>query len=471
MHKKTRRPQASTPLLSICIPTFNRAETLKLLLENIAQVGASQLEKIEIVISDNASTDHTEQVVRSRIDLPIKYNKNTYNIGGAKNLLTATGRLATGDFVWIIGDDDLILPKGIETVLDSIENNKNIDYHYINFGWIKASLRDSVITENKIEILKTLKFNFQCNLKEWKLLSKLEDLATLPGNNPSALFCGIFCFATRRQFFVDALDWIKPTSCTYPTTVHLDDWYPHAMASVIPNIGKPIAYIGTPCMMQAVGGWEWKVWLSKSQIFGVYELFEFIEKNGFDRKCMNQLWRSYYDMAGRIFSLMQCNPAEHKGLDIVLKKSIPRAASNKIFWKAFMHATRTNVETNYEADFMAKHVEKLVKNNSNIKIGIWGLQSRGYTFIKKNPGLHKNIVWIADKSKQLHGEKMEPINMTISPPETIADAGLDCLIIGTQRKHINSIKKEVKNKISPSTFIISLEGMEENKAYQMIPNK
>jgi glycosyltransferase involved in cell wall biosynthesis len=255
--------KSSKPLLSICIPTFNRADSLGLLLENISRECAPHLDRIEIVISDNASTDHTETVVKNRSDLPIAYSKNTKNLGGAGNLLTATAKIATGEFIWIIGDDDMILPGGIVRVLRSIIQNSEIDYHYINFGWIKASLRDHIIRSNDTRLVASLQTAFQCDLKEWRKLSKLEDLAFLPGGNPSALFCGIFCFAARRQFFVDALEWIKPTYCTDGSTIHLDDWYPHAMASIPPVIGKPIGYIGVPCMLQSIGAWEWKEYLSK----------------------------------------------------------------------------------------------------------------------------------------------------------------------------------------------------------------
>ena len=50
------------PLLSICIPTYNRAEYLVGALENIISDPAFD-ERVEIVISDNASTDDTENVV------------------------------------------------------------------------------------------------------------------------------------------------------------------------------------------------------------------------------------------------------------------------------------------------------------------------------------------------------------------------------------------------------------------------
>lgn len=68
------------PLLSICIPTYNRAEYLEKSLESL--VSQPEFAQIEVVISDNASTDNTEEVCRSyQKKYPnIHYFKNTENI-------------------------------------------------------------------------------------------------------------------------------------------------------------------------------------------------------------------------------------------------------------------------------------------------------------------------------------------------------------------------------------------------------
>lgn len=460
MYSPTPRPNKSpSTLLSICIPTFNRAETLKLLLENISRECAYDIDKIEIVISDNASTDHTADVVNEYSHLPIRYRKNKTNIGGAGNILSVAAELATGEFVWIVGDDDLILPDGIKNVLDSIIKNPAIDYHYINFGWIKASKRDEIIRTNNPSLLASLPTSHQCDLKEWKLLDKLEDLAYIPGKYPCALFSCIFSFACRQRFFVEALAWIRPTYSTDGSSVTLDDWYPHAMASVTPMLGKPIAYIGKPCILQSVGAWEWKEYLSKSIVFGLHELLVYFESKGFDRKSLNHLWNSYYKLAGRMFSRMQCNPEENKGIDIVLTKSIPRAASKKIFWHNFMLETKAYIAMDYEASTISHHTKKLIRDNPHARIGLWGIQGRSQLLLKKYPELLKNITWITDKAEEHHGSPMEHTQINISHPSTLDDAKIDYLIIGTRRKFINKIIQSTKEKLPPGASFITIEGI------------
>lgn len=70
------------PLLSICIPTFNRSEYLKKSIESIVCQKEFINGKVEIVISDNASTDNTENVIREfQQKYPnIYYSKNKENI-------------------------------------------------------------------------------------------------------------------------------------------------------------------------------------------------------------------------------------------------------------------------------------------------------------------------------------------------------------------------------------------------------
>lgn len=93
------------PKISICIPTFEGAPYLNHLLSTLST--EKNISEIEIVISDNASPDNTEEVVNNyRIKLPnLKYIKNITNIGFRKNLFNSIQH-ATGEYIWLLGDDD-----------------------------------------------------------------------------------------------------------------------------------------------------------------------------------------------------------------------------------------------------------------------------------------------------------------------------------------------------------------------------
>jgi len=96
------------PIISICIPTRDRAafleENLSNLIEIIDQFNLE--EKIEIIISDNGSTDNTNQVLNNVIEKKyIKILKHPNNIGFSANVLSMLKK-ATGKYVWQLGDDD-----------------------------------------------------------------------------------------------------------------------------------------------------------------------------------------------------------------------------------------------------------------------------------------------------------------------------------------------------------------------------
>ncbi|WP_197057706.1 glycosyltransferase family 2 protein [Sphingomonas sp. Ant H11] len=93
--------------LSICIPTYNRAVELRPLLDTIVAQTGHGLD-VEIVISDNASTDNTPAVVAeyAAVGVNIVYSRLEQNRGFDRNILNAVAS-ATGDFCWLFGSDDI----------------------------------------------------------------------------------------------------------------------------------------------------------------------------------------------------------------------------------------------------------------------------------------------------------------------------------------------------------------------------
>lgn len=115
-------PISTPPLLTVAIPTYNRAAYLA---ENLAQL-RSELTGVspglvELVVSDNCSTDGTEAVVleATASGLPIRYVRNAKNVGWALNFAQAFD-VATGKYVLLLGDDDLFVDGALRLLLDRI---------------------------------------------------------------------------------------------------------------------------------------------------------------------------------------------------------------------------------------------------------------------------------------------------------------------------------------------------------------
>lgn len=109
---------ATEPLLTISIPTWNRSSYLALTLEQLRrELDRVGDHSIEILVSDNCSTDDTPQVVKtySSPSLPLRYVRNTENIGSDANTVQCFS-LARGKYVLILGDDDLLIDGALASL-------------------------------------------------------------------------------------------------------------------------------------------------------------------------------------------------------------------------------------------------------------------------------------------------------------------------------------------------------------------
>jgi glycosyltransferase involved in cell wall biosynthesis len=115
-----QEPKNEKLLLTIAIPTYNRAKCLDRLLGVLLKqlYGES---RVEVIVSDNASTDNTPAVVEAyRLQgLEIHYLRNEDNRGPDFNILQCYEQ-AAGNYVWIFSDDDLIAPGTLKRVLAAL---------------------------------------------------------------------------------------------------------------------------------------------------------------------------------------------------------------------------------------------------------------------------------------------------------------------------------------------------------------
>lgn len=104
-----------TPLLSICIATYNRAEYIGKTLESIIP---QLTEEVEIVVVDGASTDSTNSVLKHYMATckQIRYIRLPSK-GGIDQDYCKAVEYAHGQMCWLFSDDDLLRPDAIKTVL------------------------------------------------------------------------------------------------------------------------------------------------------------------------------------------------------------------------------------------------------------------------------------------------------------------------------------------------------------------
>lgn len=119
-------PVGSLPLLSIAIPTFNRASFLDLALTQLRrELAGVPAGRVELLVCDNCSHDETELVVRRSIaaGLGVRYLRNSTNIGSDANFAQCFD-VARGKYVLLMGDDDVLVDGALRWIVEYLERNE-----------------------------------------------------------------------------------------------------------------------------------------------------------------------------------------------------------------------------------------------------------------------------------------------------------------------------------------------------------
>lgn len=131
------------PLLSIIIPTRERARYLSKCLDAAC---ACRDPRIEIVVSDNANQDNTAEVVAEKRDPRIRYVNTGRRVPVSDNLEFAFSH-ATGQYLLYCGDDDAVLPAGVQALLSLLEAERPdmVNWPQATFIWPDRDARDGYL--------------------------------------------------------------------------------------------------------------------------------------------------------------------------------------------------------------------------------------------------------------------------------------------------------------------------------------
>ena len=114
---------ADRPLVTIGIPTYNRADGY------LRQALKSALDQtwpnIEVIVADNCSSDRTDELVAGLGDSRIRYFKHSENIGANNNFNFCVDH-ARGKYFLLLHDDDLIDEDFIETCMKSLGRKTDV---------------------------------------------------------------------------------------------------------------------------------------------------------------------------------------------------------------------------------------------------------------------------------------------------------------------------------------------------------
>jgi len=264
------------PLLSICIPTFNRAELLESALGSLTPQVAELGAEVELIVSDNCSTDRTNLVVeRAARQGPIRYHRNDENVGVIGNFLGTARNLARGEFCWMLGDDELVRAGGVRKVLEALKAYPDLDYFYVNYSMdsferregfeiTAADFKDWTQTGNK-------------NLQE-RVVNRWEELIAEDFNALTPVYSSVF----RRSEWLRAIAGLKHAqlfSC-------VDQTYAHATVFCRTMVGKPAWSSGYPWVIMC-GKETWADFIPVVILLRFHELLDCYIEAGVPRELVD----------------------------------------------------------------------------------------------------------------------------------------------------------------------------------------
>jgi glycosyltransferase involved in cell wall biosynthesis len=281
------KKSANNILLSICIPTFNRADYLRDAIKYILPAISNMNEIVELIISDNCSTDGTSEILKELPVSPwIHCVRNETNVGPLKNGLNCLD-LAKGEYIWFVGDDDVIRPEGLNHLLKVIRNHTDIDYFVVNTITLSNEQRNKlsdIINNDAISKQQNTKFK---SLSDKEISSFNEYLD--PNFDP--LFLGaMMCNVIRRSVWQKGITGID-ANAQMGTVVGT-----YLVCSVLARtmVGKPSFYVGFPCSIAFWGHQEWKGYMPIIFAYTFYAVLDCYEEYGIEHWRIDKCRRSLH---------------------------------------------------------------------------------------------------------------------------------------------------------------------------------
>lgn len=183
------------PLLSICIPAYNKAQSLKRLLNSIA---SQDSDNVEVIVVNDGSTDKTEEVVKSfqKKIFNLVYVKNAKNIGFDLNVLRVLEK-ASGKFCWTMGDGEYLPENSIITIKKILNNYPQCAFFLVNYSIAFSQnilQAETCIMQNKDHLFSTGQEFFKYYCKDYWNIGRL------------GIFCiSIYAGIYNKRYLSDSL--------------------------------------------------------------------------------------------------------------------------------------------------------------------------------------------------------------------------------------------------------------------------
>ncbi|MFC0239695.1 glycosyltransferase [Rhodopseudomonas telluris] len=253
--------------LSVCISTYNRAEWLRHSLPMLLASARAAGPEVEVLVVDNTSTDHTPEIVEPYLDNPsFRYIRNPVNVGMLGNL-AVTAKAARGDYVWIVGDDDLTRSGVVPRILQVINAHPSVELVYLNYSYTHFDKPEQLSNIDEI-VLKSIPI---APSTPSHFSNEIRSFAAFNEN----LFTAIYACVFRKDHAVAAYtqDTSGPPFSNLMTCIPTSDYVLRHM------INRPGYWIGDPYVIVNMNV-SWLRWALIWHLERMPDLFDLAETQG-----------------------------------------------------------------------------------------------------------------------------------------------------------------------------------------------
>jgi glycosyltransferase involved in cell wall biosynthesis len=272
------------PLLSVCLTTYNRAAWLRHSLKRLLDLTAPYRDVIEIVVCDNASEDDTPAVVAElAAHGSFRAYRNPRNVGMLGNL-GVTARHAEGEYVWLLGDDDILVEGAVEDVLLGLLDHPDAELVYLNYAYTRCASPDEI--ENVDDVVAGAIPIAEGG--QTRYVSRLHDV-TLKNEN---LFTAIYCCVFRRRHAIAAYT----QNTAGPPFTSLLRCVPSTVYVMRMLLDRPAYWVGRPSLVVNMNV-SWKEHVLLWHLERMPELYDWVEREGLWSEELER-WRGNHIRAG-----------------------------------------------------------------------------------------------------------------------------------------------------------------------------
>lgn len=180
----------TTPKISVIVPMYNAEKYLKLCVTSILE---QTFKDFELILIDDCSTDKTLEVAESFTDSRIKILRNEKNLGMPGAVRNIGIDAAQGEYTYFCDSDDAILPKCLETLYNTAEENNadlvNMTQWYRSQTSDFQNIKNIPVTQMKMAAAAPVSSDLKTRITQEFLANKMH---VSPG-----------IFFHRRKFLID----------------------------------------------------------------------------------------------------------------------------------------------------------------------------------------------------------------------------------------------------------------------------